>query len=324
MRIDSAGYLVNIPQGTPVQKIANRLANDGVMDHPTWFVIWVRFSADRGKLKAGEYMLQPGMTPEAFIKMMVAGKVYQHPLTIVEGWTFQQLMEALLKEESLHHSLQGLNYNDIMAKIGYPEQHPEGRFFPDTYHFPAGTSDVAFLQRAYRMMNDKLYKVWVERDPKLTLKSPYEVLILASIIEKESNFPEEYPEIAGVFIRRLERHMPLQADPTVIYAAGMQYTGQITSELLKMHSPYNTYITAGLPPTPIALPGNRALYAATHPKEGNTLYFVARTDGRGHVFSSTLEEHNKAVAEYRNAHAQQQTQRQNGITNSTNTTNTQN
>ncbi len=318
MQIDAPGYLVDILPGMSVQKIAGHLAKDGVLKHPNWFVIWVKFSHVRYKLKAGEYMLKPGMTPEDFIQLMVSGKVYQHPLTIVEGWTFDQLIQALNEEPSLQHTIQGLSYIELMQKLGYPSEHPEGQFFPETYRFPKGTTDVAFLQRAYKMMQHKLNKIWQERDPKISLKNPYEALILASIIEKESNLDEEYPEIAGVFIRRLERNMPLQADPTIVYSAGRNYQGRITSELLKMPSPYNTYLNTGLPPTPIAFPSQKALYAATHPKEGDSLYFVARGNGKGHVFSKTLEEHNKAVNEYR------QNIQRNNMSSSTNNINIQN
>lgn len=298
-QVDAPGYIVNVPAGTSVQKIADKLAEDKIMKHPSWFVSWVRSTDARNKIKAGEYLIKPGMTPKTFVEMLVAGRVMQHPITIVEGWTFQQLLQAIQQESNLTQTLVGLTPEEIMAKIGHPNEHPEGRFFPDTYHFPLGTTDMALLQRAYRTLQDKLEGVWATRDPELPFKQPYEALILASLIEKESCVVDEYGEIAGVYVRRLLRNMPLQADPTVIYGAGKNYTGVITNEMLKTVTPYNTYTNSGLPPTPIAFPGKKALYAATHPKPGKTLYFVARPDGKGHVFSETLEAHQGAVKEYR-------------------------
>lgn len=304
LRIESAGYLVMVPPGLPVNKIAENLSEAGVMEHPQWFLAWLQVTGARSQVKAGEYLIKPGTTPQGLIDLLVAGKVVQHAITIVEGWTFERLMQAVNEAPKLTHTLQGLTNKEIMAKLGRNGEHPEGQFFPDTYYFPANTTDLAFLQRAYRLMQEKLNLAWENREKTLSLKSPYEVLILASIIEKESCVAEEYSEIAGVYIRRLARNMPLQADPTVIYGLGKTYTGQLTLAHLRQPSTYNTYLNVGLPPTPIALPSQRALEAATRPKLGDTLFFVATGTDRRHVFSKTEEEHQKAVLRYRAVKAQ--------------------
>lgn len=301
LQVQPPGYVLMISPGMSVQRIANQLAQDGVLKHPDWFVWWTQVSGARLKLKAGEYLIKPGMTPQAVIDLIISGKVIQHALTIVEGWNFDRLMAAIKDAPKLSHTLTGLSHQDIMAKLGHPLEHPEGRFFPDTYYFPAGTTDIAFLQRAYKILETKLATAWEGRDQQsdLSIQTPYEALILASIIEKESALPEEYEEISGVYHRRLKRKMPLQADPTVIYGVAADYTGQLTGEQLKRQTPYNTYLNPGLPPTPIAMPGAKAILAATNPKPGDTLYFVAKGEGKGHVFSKTLAEHLVAVALYR-------------------------
>jgi UPF0755 protein len=298
--ISEQGYVLTISPGTSVQKIAAILYKDKIIHHRTWFLVWVRWNDAFGKLKAGEYLVKPGTRLTELIQQMVEGRVIQYALTIVEGWTFERLMVEINQAPKLAHTLTGLKNEEIMKKIGHPLEHPEGRFLPETYYFPAGTSDVAFLQRAYQAMAKNLMQLWANRVSNLPLQSPYHALILASIIEKESCVVEEYQEIAGVYVRRLQKNMPLQADPTVIYGLGNTYTGRLFKEDLKKLTPYNTYAKVGLPPTPIAMPSLRSLEAALHPKAGETLYFVAKEDGRGHVFSKTLEEHNQAVLQYRN------------------------
>ncbi len=301
LNVDENGHVLLVAPGMSVQKIADTLAKEGVLDHPQWFVWWIGIKDTRAKLKAGEYLVKKGDTPNDLMNLLISGKVIQHAFTIVEGWNFDQLLQAVSEEPHLSHTLQGLTPTEVMQKLGYDKIHPEGRFFPETYYFPLNTSDIAFLQRAYRALMLQLNHAWDTRVPDLKLQSPEEVLILASIIEKESSVIDEYTDIAGVYIRRLARKMPLQADPTVIYGAGKAYTGKITASMLKQPTPYNTYLIPGLPPTPIAMPSGRALYAATHPKEGDTLYFVAKKDGKGHVFSKTLSEHAVNVGEYRKA-----------------------
>lgn len=297
--VGNNGYVLVIVPGSSVEKIAAQLSKDDLIKFSWHFLVWVRWQGAWSSLKAGEYLIKPGTTITDLIQQIRDGKVIQHALTIIPGWNFERLMQAIHQEPKLSHTLVGLKPEEIMAKLGYPTVHPEGHFFADTYYFPAGTSDVAFLKRAYHLMQEKLNAVWAQRETSLPLKSAYEALILASIVEKESSVPEEYTDISGVYIRRLEKKMPLQADPTVIYGAGSAYNGQITKEMLKTKNPYNTYLVVGLPPTPIGFPSYKALEAAVHPKAGNSMYFVAKIDGKGHVFSNTLEEHQLAVAQYR-------------------------
>lgn len=290
-----------IPSGASTQKIAEALEYEGIVKHPLLFNFTVYWKGKRGKLQAGEYLIKPHTTPLELIDLFVSGKVIQHAFTIVPGWTFEQLKTALEAEPNIEHMLSGLSDEALMNKIGCPYRNPEGCFFPETYHFPKGTTDLAFLKRAHQLLEEKLARAWANRADNLILKTPYEVLILASIIEKESASEEEYGDISGVYTRRLGAKQLLQADPTVIYGLGKHFVGRLTTEHLKLHSPYNTYQQLGLPPTPIALPSLRALEAAVHPKPGNALYFVAKPSGKGHVFSNTLEEHQSAVLEYKKA-----------------------
>ena len=239
----------------------------------------------------------PGLTPRGMLGLIVSGKVVQYPLTIPEGWTFEQIMEAVQDNTVLKHTLNNADEQFVMEQLGHGEEAAEGRFFPDTYHFPRGTSDIEFLRRAYDTMTRVLAEEWDNRDGGLPYKSAYEALIMASIIEKETSVAEERYKIAGVFVRRLQRGMLLQTDPTVIYALGRNFNGDIHNRDLNIDSPFNTYTNKGLPPTPIASPGRASIDAALHPEAGTALYFVAMGDGHHH-FSDTLAEHNKAVAKY--------------------------
>ena len=230
---------------------------------------------------------------------MVTGRVRQYSLTLVEGWSFRDFLKALSDHEAIDHTLKDVAYDDVMAALGHDGQHPEGRFFPDTYFIHRNTRDVDLLNRAYQQMERHLNMLWSERDDDLPFKTPYEALIMASIVEKESAVPEERPVIAGVFINRLRKGMRLQTDPTVIYGLGESYDGDIRFRDLRTDTPYNTYTRKGLTPTPIAMPGTGALKAVMHPADTEYLYFVATGDGSGqHVFSSTLEQHEKAVDKY--------------------------
>jgi UPF0755 protein len=229
--------------------------------------------------------------------LLVSGKTLTHSITFPEGWTFRQWREQMASHPALVHTLKGLSDEAVMERLGHPGVHPEGRFFPDTYLFPRGFSDLQLLQWAWRRMEEELADAWRERDKGLPLKTSYEALILASIIEKETGMPSERREIAGVFIRRLKKGMKLQTDPTVIYGMGREYAGNIRRKDLKKDTPYNTYVHAGLPPTPICMPGRESLQAAVHPAAGKAFYFVARGDG-SHQFSATLREHNRAVRKY--------------------------
>ena len=297
LSVPAEGMLLTIMPGRSVRGIANDLADQGLVKHPYYFEWLVRRSGSATRLQAGEYRIKPGTVPESLIQLLSSGKVLQHSLTIVEGWTFRQLLTAMRADTTLKHSLLDKSDADIMTALGHADEHPEGRFLPDTYFFPRDTTDVAFLARAYDALQQVLEREWAARSDKLPLKTPYEALILASIIEKETGVAEERPRIAGVFIRRLLKGMRLQTDPTVIYGLGEGFDGDIRFKDLRKDTPYNTYTRDGLPPTPIALAGVEAIHAALHPAAGNELYFVASGNGR-HTFSATLEEHNKGVRQH--------------------------
>jgi len=309
LKISENGLVFTIPIGTSVYKIGRNLVAAGVLKSSTKFLVSVYLKGDAHKLKAGEYLIKPGTTALDLINQLRDGKVIQYALTIVPGWTFERLMLEINQSPKIQQSLTGLTAAEIMAKLGHPTEHPEGQFFPETYYYTAGTTDVAILKRAYNSLQQKLVSLWNNQKLKQAsssslsasspLKSAYDALILASIIEKESSVIDEYRDIAGVYTRRLIKNMPLQADPTVIYGAGKDYKGSITSEMLVNLNPYNTYQKLGLPPTPIALPSARALEAALNPKEDDTFYFVAKPDGKGHIFTKNLADHNTAVAQYR-------------------------
>ncbi|MEW8286206.1 MAG: endolytic transglycosylase MltG [Candidatus Thiodiazotropha endolucinida] len=283
--------------GMTVRSLAEDLQQRGMLEKPILLRFIARWQGQASKLKAGEYYLPAGTTPPKLLEILSSSQVVQYALTIIEGWTFDQLMAAIRRDPVLEHSLKEVTNDQVMQHLGLDDLHPEGRFYPDTYHFPRGTTDAAFLKRAYKRMESVMEQAWQQRKKQLPLKSPYEALILASIIERETGIPEERGKIAGVFIRRLKRGMLLQTDPTVIYGMGESYNGNIRKRDLTRDTPYNTYLHKGLTPTPIAMPSGAAIRAALNPEEGNSLYFVATGDG-GHYFSSTLEEHNKAVRKY--------------------------
>ncbi|MEW8018692.1 MAG: endolytic transglycosylase MltG [Candidatus Thiodiazotropha endolucinida] len=283
--------------GMTVRSLAEDLQQRGMLEKPMLLRFIARWQGQASKLKAGEYYLPTGTTPPKLLEILSSSQVVQYALTIIEGWTFDQLMAAIRRDPVLEHSLKEVTNDQVMQHLGLDDLHPEGRFYPDTYHFPRGTTDAAFLKRAYKRMESVLEQAWQQRKKQLPLNSPYEALILASIIERETGIPEERGKIAGVFIRRLKRGMLLQTDPTVIYGMGESYNGNIRKRDLTRDTPYNTYLHKGLTPTPIAMPSGAAIRAALNPEEGNSLYFVATGDG-GHYFSSTLEEHNKAVRKY--------------------------
>lgn len=286
-----------VAPGMTLKKIAHDLQQRGVLSHAS-YLVWLSYLQNKGRnVRAGEYTLAPGTTPSQLLDQLASDKVIEYALTLVEGWTFRQLMDAIERHEKLSHTLSGLDEREIMVKLGFAGQHPEGRFYPDTYHFPKGTTDVAFLQRAYRAMDQRLQQEWQNRSAGLPLRTPDEALTLASIVEKETGLASERPLIAGVFVRRLRIGMPLQTDPTVIYGMGPSFDGNLRRRDLESDTPYNTYMHTGLPPTPIAMPGADAIHAVLHPAPGDALYFVARGDG-GHVFSATLEQHNRAVVKY--------------------------
>lgn len=297
LNISGEGFKYEIKAGMTLTSVTKKLAAQGILDRPR-FLRWVaKWRGVANEIKVGEYNFPAGTTPLALLDKIVSGQVIQYSLTIVEGWNFKQLRGAVKNNKHLLHTIGNLNKEKIMSKLGYPGLHPEGRFYPDTYLYPNNTTDIDFLKRAYTAMEKKLAEEWQQRIGALPFDSSYEALILASIVEKETGLSSERKAIAGVFVRRLEKKMRLQTDPTVIYGLGDKYNGNIKLRDLKRDTPYNTYRRRGLPPTPIAMPGGESINAALHPKEGDELYFVARGDG-SHEFSSTLKQHNKAVVKY--------------------------
>ena len=284
-------------QGATVKGLAQQLHALKVLKNPTFFVVLARVSGNARELQAGEYQITSQTTPAQLLKKMVHGEVIKHVLTIVEGWTFQQIKTSLANNQFLIHDLSKLDNAVIMQKLGLVGEEPEGRFAPDTYVFSGVTSEVVVLRSAYRLMQKRLADEWQNHAANAVFHCPYEALIAASIIEKESAVKSECPLIAGIILRRLQIGMPLQMDPTVIYGLGQKYAGKLTPADLKMDTAYNTYTRKGLPITPIAMPSQDAIHAALHPVIGAALYYVAKGDG-SHVFSNTLEEHNKAVEKY--------------------------
>jgi UPF0755 protein len=288
-------YLVK--PGARVRTLARELAARGALPEPHSFVLLAHLTGRARDLKVGEYRFRPGMSALAILEQVAAGRVVEYPIVLVEGWSFRQLRQALADAPKLGQTLAGLSTREIMTRLGRPDEHPEGRFFPDTYSYTAGHTDLMVLRRAYERMQQRLKEEWEARAPNLPLRDAYEALILASIVEKETGRADERPLIAAVFINRLRRNMRLQTDPTVIYGLGERFDGNLRLADLRTDGPYNTYTRAGLPPTPIAMPGAAALHATLHPAETRALYFVSRGDG-GHVFSETLAEHNQAVIRY--------------------------
>ncbi len=262
-----------------------------------------------GKLKVGEYALDATLSPRELLTRMRQGRVVQHRLTIIEGWNIRQLRAALKRADPLVHTTDDLDDAALMERLGFGGQHPEGRFLPETYVYQRGDTDLDVLKRAHAAMEKALAEAWDARADDLPIGTPYELLILASIIEKETALASERPQISGVFARRLKIGMRLQTDPTVIYGIGAAYDGNIRKRDLTTDTPYNTYTRSGLTPTPIAMPSQDALMAAAQPADGDALYFVAVGDGSGaHAFSATYAEHNAAVARYLQQLRQQRTQ----------------
>lgn len=297
MRLQPGDESYVVAPGTSLRSFTQQLHARGVLPNTHSF-IWLAHLQRRGRdLKAGEYRFRSGITPLELLDQVTSGRVVEYPLKLIEGWTFKQVMQTVNGAPKLTHTLQTLNPKEIMRVLGYPDIHPEGRFYPDTYYYSLGDSDAVLLRQAYKRMEAYLQTAWLRRDPHLPLRTPDEALILASIVEKETGRPEERSLIAGVFVNRLRRGMKLQTDPTVIYGMGERYRGNIRSPDLLRPTPYNTYVNKGLPPTPIAMPGKEAIDATLHPAPTKALYFVSRGDG-SHVFSETLQAHNEAVIKY--------------------------
>lgn len=295
--VAAEGEWLFVPSGTPMHRVTAELGDRGLVGEPRLLAVYARATGDATRIRAGEYLLTPGTTPLTLLAKLVAGEVYLHRFTIVEGSRFAEALAALRAHPAIAAS--ELDGAEIMRALGAPGVHPEGQFFPDTYHFPRGTSDVELLRIAHDALAARLDAAWRSRSPDLDLTTDYEALILASIIEKETSLPAERKLIAGVFHERLRRRMRLQTDPTVIYGLGESFDGDLRRRDLERDTPYNTYTRAGLPPTPIALPGLASIEAAVAPERSGAIYFVATGRGDGsHYFSSTLEEHERAVRDY--------------------------
>ena len=287
----------SLKQGASLKSAAHQLQQEGAIPNERMFVWLARLLGKSAQIKAGNYQLETAVTPLELLNMLTKGKVTQSELSIIEGWTFSQLRAALNANPAVRHDSTTLSEAEILQRLGIPEKQLEGLFFPDTYYFASGASDLTLLKRSYKTMQKHLQESWLVREPDLPLDTPYQALILASIVEKETGQARDRGMIAGVFINRLRRGMLLQTDPTVIYGMGEKFDGNLRKRDLQADTPYNTYTRAGLTPTPIALPGLGSLQAALHPAKTDALYFVARGDGSS-VFSGTLEQHNRAVNRY--------------------------
>lgn len=289
--------VLSAPAGSTPTGLLLQLEQQGVLHGAFWLRLSWRLQGHIQPLHSGEYELTPGMDVTQLLEKWRSGDVLQYRVTLVEGWNFRQVRAALAQQDKLQQTLGDVSDSELMRTLDQANLHPEGRFFPDTYNFTRGQSDLDILRQANQRLQKVLAEEWAQRADDLPYRNPDEALIMASIIEKETGVAREREEIAGVFMRRLAIGMLLQTDPTVIYGMGERYTGKITRADLRKPTAYNTYVISGLPPTPIAMVGREAIYAALHPKAGKSLYFVARGDG-SHVFSNTLAEHNKAVREY--------------------------
>ncbi len=287
----------SVERGSSLKAAARDMEQAGVLQHPWAFILLARLKGAAAEIKAGSYAMNVPTTPLGLLRKITVGDTVLGKLTVPEGWSFAEMRRALDAHPGLRHDTAGLDTTQLLRAIGAESQHPEGRFFPDTYFFDLGSSELALYKRAYGAMRQQLDAVWTARAPGLPYHTPDEVLTMASIIEKETGAPEERPQIAAVFINRLRIGMRLQTDPTVIYGLGARFDGNLRKEDLLADTPYNTYTRAGLPPTPIALPGAAALQAAVNPVRSRALYFVAKGQGR-HEFSDNLDAHNRAVNRY--------------------------
>jgi UPF0755 protein len=288
---------LSIEPGTPPKVIAQMAVDAGANVPSMALYAWFRLSGQSRQMRAGSYEFNAQTSPAKLLSMLVRGEESLRSLTLVEGWNIRQLRQALAKADQLKPDSQTLDDAALMAQLGRPGMHPEGRFFPDTYSYAKGSSDLAVLKRAMKAMDKQLDKVWQVRSPQAAVKSPEEALILASIVEKETGKAADRGLISGVFNNRLRIGMLLQTDPTVIYGLGAAFDGNLRRSDLRADTPYNTYTRAGLPPTPIAMPGKAALLSAVQPADTRAVYFVAKGDGSSH-FSATLDEHNQAVNRY--------------------------
>lgn len=288
---------LSIEPGTLPRAVAQAVRDAGVNVHPDLLYAWFRLSGKDRLIRAGSYELQAGITPRRLLSKLARGEESLRAVTLVEGWNIRQVRAALAKAEALKGDSKALSDTALMQQLGRPGMHPEGRFFPDTYTYSKGSSDLAVLRRALQAMDKRLAQAWSLRGPDIAVKTPDEALILASIVEKETGKAADRTLISMVFNNRLRAGMPLQTDPTVIYGMGESFNGNLRKVDLQTDTPWNTYMRAGLPPTPISMPGKASLLAAVQPAPGKFLYFVAKGDGTSH-FSATLDEHNRAVNKY--------------------------
>lgn len=299
LALPQANYRVEVPAGSTLRDVTGQLAAAGVLRWPWLLNAYGRLTGAASRIRAGEYELSGQVTPLQLLDTLVEGRVLLHALTLVEGWSVAQILDAIRQEPALVHTLQARDPRALAAELGLGYPSAEGAFLPETYHFPRGTTDREILLTAHRAMAREMTAAWASRSPDTPLGDAYQMLILASIVEKETAVPAERPRIAGVFTRRLKLGMRLQTDPTVIYGLGADFDGNLTRRDLEGDTPWNTYTRDGLPPTPIAAPGADALAAAARPRETGALYFVATGDGSGrHRFSSTLDEHQAAIRDY--------------------------
>lgn len=297
LKIRAESVDLSIEPGTTPRQIAQAVVDAGVEVPPEWLYWWFRLSGQDRQMRAGSYELERGLTPRMLLEVLVRGREATRSLVLVEGWNFRQVREALAKADQLKPLTAGASDEELMKLVGRPGVAPEGRFFPDTYTYSKGSTDVALLQRAMRSMDRHLAAAWAARASDSPLKTSDEALILASVVEKETGRPQDRAEVSAVFNNRLRLGMPLQSDPTVIFGLGAQFDGNLRKRDLQADSPWNTYTRAGLPSTPIAMPGKAALLAAVQPAPSKALYFVSRGDGTSH-FSTSLDEHNRAVNRY--------------------------
>jgi UPF0755 protein len=292
-----AGYVLVVESGESLASVSAKLGEAGILRHPLLLRAWARYVGLDVKIRHGEFLLRPPLTPAQLLETLARGDVIHYQVTLPEGITLRAALQILAAADGIETVLGGVA-DPFFSELTDTAGNPEGLFFPDTYRYERGATDRALLERAYRRMQEVLADEWPERAPQLPFETPYEALVMASLIERETGVPSERPDIAGVFVRRLARRMRLQTDPAVIYGLGDDFDGNLTRAHLRDDgNPYNTYRHFGLPPTPIALPGRASIHAALHPADGDTLYFVARGDG-SHEFSVTLAEHQAAVRRY--------------------------
>ncbi|MDJ0700544.1 MAG: endolytic transglycosylase MltG [Woeseiaceae bacterium] len=299
VNVPEGGVEFVIEPGSSFGKVSQQLADRGIIDKPQWFRRYGGWTGEANAVQAGDYLIRPGTTPTELLKQFASGNVQLYSFTIIEGWNYREMLNAMREHPEINAVLEEDDWPSFLAQLGADSDYPEGLFLPETYRFPRNTTDKTLLGQAHELMVETLDEEWANRADDLPLESPYEALILASIVEKETGRADERARIAGVFVRRLQKRMRLQTDPTVIYGIGPDFDGNITRRDLRTDTPYNTYTRGGLPPTPIAMPGRAAINASLNPEDGDELFFVATGDGDGgHTFSATREEHDAAVAEY--------------------------